>query len=146
MSKRKSETQEARAKRLARMLEYRKKNSAAISVAVREWRLSSVVNVLRARLASAKDRATKRKLPFDLTLEYLLELYYSAPHCALTKLPFDIMQKRDTVSLDRIDSRGGYTIGNVRFVLGQVNLAINEWGTSAFDGMCLARVAALKEN
>jgi site-specific DNA-methyltransferase (adenine-specific) len=50
--------------------------------------------------------------------------------CQVTGLPFDFELKRvwNTPSLDRIDSRRGYTIDNVRVVLFCVNMMAHTWG------------------
>jgi repressor of nif and glnA expression len=58
-------------------------------------------------------------------------LYAATPYCALTGKPFDLTQKRTTVSIDRIDPGDGYVLGNVRLVRWHANNARNEFGDEA---------------
>ena len=111
----------------------------------RARRSSSVLHVLKVRFDSARKSARKKSLAFNITVDYLLEIYYRAPHCALTLRPFDLNSPSATISLDRIDCRGGYTIGNVRLLHWQVNAALNVYGDAAFDEMCRARAAILDQ-
>jgi hypothetical protein len=75
-------------------------------------------------------RNTKRRLqPFDLTLEYLAELWKTQNGlCAYTNIPLQLSNHKKQVkdiryaaSIDRIDSTKGYIQGNVQFV----SIAIN---------------------
>jgi hypothetical protein len=65
--------------------------------------------------------------------------------CAITKIKF-IFDKGNTSrrpfspSIDRINSKLGYTKDNVRLVCVIVNLALNEFGDENFDKMCRAYV------
>ncbi len=73
-------------------------------------------------LRGAQKRAEKKKLPFDLTHEWALNIWNG--HCAITKLPFRIGQKTMETfspSIDRIIPSLGYTQSNCRFVLMGVN-------------------------
>lgn len=95
---------------------------------------------IKARLTSAKDRAKKLGLPFDLTFDYLKNLFLSQEQkCPLTGRPFSIGQKRsiNSLSLDRITPSKGYVQGNVRFIIWGMNTAMMEWGEAAFSTMCL---------
>ena len=85
-------------------------------------------------LTGAKNRAKYSNLPFDLTIDELVELWESQNgKCAVSDLPFNKRNNkwfRDPYnpSLDKIDPQLGYVKGNVRFVLEAVNAALNEWG------------------
>ena len=78
-----------------------------------------------------RSKSKQLGLPFDLTIEWVLERLESKNwKCALTGYPMaafkPIGTKRggfnwDSVSCDRIDPSGGYTQGNVRFVLNVIN-------------------------
>lgn len=71
-------------------------------------------------------------LPYDLDKHWILEKLNSLSwKCELTGLPFNlkrnIADKRqgfqwDSVSVDRLNPKGGYTKDNVRFVINQVNV------------------------
>lgn len=74
----------------------------------------------------------KENLPYDLDKEWILSKLDSIKwKCELTKLPFNlkrnILDKRqgfqwDSISVDRLNPKGGYTKDNVRFVINQVNV------------------------
>lgn len=76
---------------------------------------------------------SKRNLPFDLTKEFLLNHLNSIDwKCELTRLPLRSIKTSldehyqgfnlDSISIDRINHKGGYTKDNVRVVLNQVNI------------------------
>lgn len=46
-------------------------------------------------------------------------------------------------SIDRIESKKGYTSDNIQIVCQIVNRAKNEYSQEMFDAMCLARVRQL---
>lgn len=71
---------------------------------------------------SARKRALDKGLAFDLTREWCDQTYTGK--CALTGLEFIIGTKHSrpfSPSIDRIESSGGYTKDNCRFVLFAVN-------------------------
>lgn len=94
---------------------------------------------LREKLGQAKNRASRRGEYFDLTLEQLMLIWNEqAGRCALTdiEMTWGPGGRRSTsISLDRIDSNGFYTKGNVRFLCDIVNRmkldntdeALKEW-------------------
>lgn len=76
---------------------------------------------LQHRFLGAKDRATKQSIPFDITLEYIQELWDKQKGlCAISGLPmtFNLREGRvhSNISIDKIDRLKGYTIGNVQLV------------------------------
>lgn len=98
-----------------------------------EWRV-------RQLLARAKNRAIAKNLPFDLSADYLLHLWEEqGGKCAVSGrtfcLDYDGLHP-DTVSIDRITPQLGYVRGNVRLVTYHVNVAISEFGLSAFLNLC----------
>lgn len=68
----------------------------------------------------------------------------SSGRCALTGLPFHtdrgVTRHPFAISIDRMDSSKGYTLGNVRLVLLAVNLAMSHWGDEAFRSIARALV------
>ena len=88
---------------------------------------------------------------FDLTKDFLFVLLNVQEYkCALTDILFDYSNptngnKRNPLgpSLDRIDSKKGYTIGNVQFVCWVVNAVKNEYDIEIFDLISEARVNKL---
>lgn len=77
---------------------------------------------------NAKTRSKQKKLEFNITLEDVINMYFEQDgKCAITKL--DLATESGTrkkanafrISIDRIDSNGGYTLDNVRLVCWAVN-------------------------
>jgi hypothetical protein len=72
---------------------------------------------------AGKDKIRKIPLEFNLTNEYLMELWNKQNHkCALTNI--DMVHKwgfLNSISIDRIDSNKGYIIGNVQLVCRGIN-------------------------
>ena len=95
---------------------------------------------LLAAGSSKSPRDLAAEIGFDITKEDLFDLYESqGGTCAITGLSFcfEMPPKKwknhpYSLSLNRIDSSGGYTVGNLRFVLTAVNLAFSEWGEDIF--------------
>lgn len=92
----------------------------------------------------AKFRAKTQGLTFNLSTEYLIELWeLQNGCCALSGRIFELErpEKFETVkanapSLDRIQPNKGYVKENVRFVCYQVNTALNEYGEKALLALC----------
>jgi len=74
-----------------------------------------------------KNSAKIRNLTFDLTIDYIWDLYLSQNKiCALSGVDISFFRTRadrnkTTASLDRIDSSKGYIVGNVQWVHKIVN-------------------------
>lgn len=76
---------------------------------------------LRFRFLGARDRAIKNNIPFNLELQYIIDLWYiQNGMCALSGLPmtFELNQGRvpTNVSIDKIDRTFGYIKGNIQLV------------------------------
>jgi hypothetical protein len=85
---------------------------------------SSSNNVTGMYFQKIKKCAEKRKIPFDVTREELDEIFEKQDKiCAYTKfaLYFETKGKKGNASLDRIDSKLGYTKQNVQWVHKDVN-------------------------
>lgn len=84
--------------------------------------------------STLKKNAEKRGLVFDLSIEYLNELWLSSKGtCAISGLSIHI---GDTASLDRIDSNLGYTQGNVWWTHKLVNMIKNKYSLDVFTYIC----------
>jgi len=82
--------------------------------------------------------ATVRNLKFDITIEYINELYIKQDKkCILTGLDLYLCSdKRKTASLDRIDSLKGYVKGNVQWVHKHINYMKQDLKEEYFIKMC----------
>ena len=73
------------------------------------------------RYTKLQRSAEKRDIEFNVSLEYLGNLFEEQKHvCAITG---DYIESIDDASLDRIDSTGGYTEGNVQWTTYQANVS-----------------------
>ena len=98
-----------------------------------EWRLAKL-------LSMAKNRAKEKKLDFDLTLEYLKGLWDGTDgKCQVSNIPFELRRPEFgkvhpyAPSIDRIEPSRGYTKGNVRIIVYQLNVALSEFGLEQFN-------------
>lgn len=89
---------------------------------------------------SIKHSAKKRNIEFNITIEYIWELFQKQnSKCALTHLPLAFGQYRKsetTASLDRIDSNQGYIVGNLQWVHKTVNIMKSDMSTEEFLTWC----------
>jgi hypothetical protein len=81
-----------------------------------------------------------REIEFDLTIEYLWKLFLTQDKkCALSGETIDFGFKRadsNTASLDRIDSDGGYIVGNVQWLHKDVNQMKIDFDEQRFLELC----------
>jgi hypothetical protein len=90
-------------------------------------------------LRSARTRAGNKGYAFDLTIANLSEIAEAQEYkCALSGFNFSPENKHGTrvnpyaLTIDRIDPKGGYLIGNVRLVCLVLNIALMDWGEDVF--------------
>jgi len=104
-------------------------------------------NIPRAYFSSIKKRAKRDDKPFDITIEYADELYTAqGGRCILCGVKIGFYDCKEdgksrsfnkhTASLDRIDSYGGYVIGNVQWVHKNINVMKNTLENSLFICFC----------
>ncbi len=75
----------------------------------------------RKLLASARTRATKRELEYNLTTEWITSRWTG--RCEFSNVPFDILgTKLFAPSIDRINPKLGYIQSNCRVVLWAINM------------------------
>ncbi|RPJ20099.1 MAG: hypothetical protein EHM33_29160 [Chloroflexi bacterium] len=96
----------------------------------KSWR-----DVAKEMWSRAKHSADKRGIPFELRPGDVYHLMKLADYrCSLSgillskRIASDGRRDPWAASLDRIESRHGYTPGNVRIVCMIANFAMNEWG------------------
>lgn len=87
----------------------------------------------------ARKRAVRKSLRFSISKPELQELVDRAGGCCeVTGTPFQFQRWEGSLyrpfapSLDRIDHREGYVMGNIRLVCVMVNAALNQWGEGPF--------------
>jgi hypothetical protein len=102
---------------------------------------------LKVIYTTCRRNAATRGLEFSLTKDDLQAMWErSKGRCEVTGIKLDIVRIPDckrrplAPSIDRIDSRSGYTLENCRLVCVAVNLAINEWGEDLFGRVAKAYV------
>lgn len=87
-------------------------------------------------------RATKKNIEFNLTVEFLWNLFLKQDRkCALSGIELSLQGKevkkyKETASLDRIDSSKGYTEDNVQWVHKIVNLMKQSLSDKEFVKWC----------
>jgi hypothetical protein len=88
-----------------------------------------------------KEGAKRRKLQFDITIEYISNLLKSQKFkCKLSGLDittsYNRKVKEQTASLDRIDNSKGYIEGNVQWVHRDVNWMKQDFQEEYFFDLC----------
>lgn len=92
--------------------------------------------------SSIKRNAISRNLKFDVTIEYLWELFQKqGSKCALSGIDISLHKHkrngiRATASLDRIDNNLGYIEGNVQWVHKHINICKHTYSNQEFIQMC----------
>lgn len=104
----------------------------------------------RTLYREARKHSSRRAIPFEITLEEFGDLVErSAGRCMLTGIAFEFesvgagVKRPFAPSLDRLDSKGAYRIGNLRLVCVAVNLALNQWGDGVLMKVAKGLVGAL---
>ena len=82
-------------------------------------------------------------MQWNLSLEYLNSMYIKQDQkCALTGIPISFENEnleagyKCTASIDRIDSKKGYIVGNVQIVHKDINMMKNKYDQEYFIEMC----------
>lgn len=86
-------------------------------------------------------RSYRRLLTFEITIEYVWDLFLQQNRkCALSSVDLQFsktsVRKETTASLDRIDSKQGYVVGNVQWVHKDINRMKNVYSQDYFIEMC----------
>jgi hypothetical protein len=94
-------------------------------------------------LGHYKKMAEKRKIDFDITIENLWEIYIKqdkkCPYTGVELLLTPNTKQNRTpsnASLDRINSNLGYVVGNIQWVLKELNVMKNTMSHNEFINIC----------
>jgi hypothetical protein len=125
------------------------RNADKLNANAKKWR-DKVEGTFVVMHLAAKDRARRKQIDYVLTPELIKKLCeQQCNKCALTGISFDysattqFRNRPFAPSIDRKDSRGGYTLDNIQITCVMVNKAKNEYHQEMFDEMCLARVSQI---
>jgi len=92
--------------------------------------------------SAAKRRSKKQNMDYDLEPTSLLEIYNKQQgKCYYTGIPLMLEKGNYTMSIDRIDSEMGYTVGNIVICCWVVNHMKKDMPVSEFVDIC-AKVAS----
>lgn len=114
------------------------------SVRERSSNWKGVGKIPRTAFTVIKLRAGARNKKFDITIEYMSELFEAqGGRCAMSGLPIsfgtegkNLSTALGTASLDRINSSLGYIEGNVQWVHKHINSMKNAHTTDEFIQLC----------
>ena len=100
----------------------------------------AIAAVLRTMIARSRRRAAKSRIAHTLPDDYASLLYeqqqgrcdVTGLHFSMQRFPEALVKHPFAPSLDRRDSRGGYTVDNVRLVYVSVNFGMGQWGQEVY--------------
>lgn len=90
---------------------------------------------------ASRKKGRSYAVAFEITIEYAWKLFLRQKRrCALSGLPLTMTNQEElrTASLDRIDSKLGYLVGNVQWVHKDVNRMKNTFSQQRFIEVCRA--------
>ena len=93
--------------------------------------LQKLENGAALLVKSAKERAKKRGLSFDLNKHIdEIQAIIDSGKCQMTGVEFYIGEGRffNTPSIDRINPKDGYIFSNIRIICWGMNAALGDWG------------------
>ena len=100
----------------------------------------------RNAIRASKDRAKKKGLPFNLTLDHLNEIWPDGNKCPVFGVPF-VRGRGGPIptspTIDRIEPAKGYTIGNIEVISRRANLIKSD--ATAAQVMIVAQYLLKKE-
>lgn len=92
-------------------------------------------------LSTRKHRGRKSELTFNISVEYLNNLYEEQNHiCALSGVSLEpdlnLTMQQQSMSIDRIDSNIGYEEGNIQWVDKRINMMKGSLSNKEFIELC----------
>lgn len=114
--------------------EYHKNNKEKVSEKGKIYRRN---NFLKHKLSGAATRSKRNNLEFNITIEYLNKILEQQHNrCIYTNIEFDNNNPMKSLSIDRINSKLGYTEENIQLVLSCINYMKNQYSEKDFIEMC----------
>jgi len=111
---------------------------------------TSKIHVIKQLVRTARTNAKRKNLDFEINYQLITDLVDKQnSKCALTAFDFQYTNSKEyrsqpfLPSIDRINSKKGYTLFNTQMVCNMVNKAKNEYIQELFDQMCEARMKVL---
>ena len=83
--------------------------------------------------------AIKRKIDFDITIDDVLKVYLDQGKvCSLSGIPigWTMVEKSHNISIDRIDSKKGYSRDNIQLVYPKINMMKFTYSQDEFIDLC----------
>ena len=119
------------------------KSKAAKERRMQRYKTDHLRRLLVERVAAAKDRAKKKGIYCDITLEEIQQLWEDQKgKCAISGLPmtYEMGKGRvhSNVSIDKKDPDKGYTISNIQLVCMAVNQMKSDMTTDTLIDYCRA--------
>jgi len=105
-------------------------------------KFSGYKDIYKSFWTRLKNNAKIRNLEFNLKIEEIYELYIKQnKKCALSGVPIKIYStyrtnEKDAASIDRIDSKKGYYIDNIQWILKDINKIKMDMDNSLFIDLC----------
>ena len=108
---------------------------------IRKINKDNLFYYLKDRYFGAKNRSTKKNISFDLTIEFLENLWNKQKgFCAISKIQMthSILQGklRTNASIDKINPELGYTQDNVQLVCNTINMMKSDMSMSELIHFC----------
>ena len=107
-----------------------------------------IIVALNKRTTMSKHRAATTGMAYDIDPQFMRDmLAQQGGRCAVTGREFSLERigrrgRPYAPSIDRVDSDGGYTRGNVRIVLACINYMMNDYGEQVVHGAIFGEAAA----
>jgi hypothetical protein len=136
-----------------RVREWQKNNPEKRAAAHQRTYERSRTNLARwvgRTLATTRSYCKRRSIECSITTADIVAMYGAQNgRCALTGRPLlfgSKGQQRDSISFDRIENGGPYTVGNVRLVTYQANMARGQFSDDDLFSFCEAVIAIRAAN
>lgn len=113
-------------------------------------RANPVLYKMKIMIGNARSRATRDGVPFNLTLDWLMDTFGKVTHCPALGIKIDWENHSgapaaNSPSLDKIDPPLGYVVGNVALISHKANAMKNDVSPKQLERFCSHHLAELSE-